>query len=122
MANSEFEVRFEEAGTFPYFCYIHPWMVGEVIVRGDDDSKTPPAPNPNPTPQPMPPPSDIDKQRLAALEEENRQLVGEIERLEEEISELEAEIERLEDLILRMTSEFLDAISQLNQWFRDNLS
>jgi plastocyanin len=28
-----FTVTFEQPGTYPYFCAIHPWMNGEVIVR-----------------------------------------------------------------------------------------
>src|SRR5215218_6542193 len=31
---SSFTVTFEEPGTYPYFCAIHPWMKGQVIVRG----------------------------------------------------------------------------------------
>jgi plastocyanin len=30
---SSFTVTFEEPGTYPYFCAIHPWMKGQVIVR-----------------------------------------------------------------------------------------
>jgi len=32
MAGATFEVTFDEAGTFDYFCLVHPWMVGQVIV------------------------------------------------------------------------------------------
>lgn len=31
--DGEFTYKFEEAGTFHYFCQIHPWMVGSVIVQ-----------------------------------------------------------------------------------------
>ncbi len=34
MAGTTFEVTFDEAGTFDYFCLVHPWMVGQVIVGG----------------------------------------------------------------------------------------
>ncbi len=41
MANTEFSVTFDEEGVFPYFCMVHPWMVGTVTVAvagmGDDD-------------------------------------------------------------------------------------
>ena len=30
---SSFTVTFEQPGTYPYFCAIHPWMVGQVVVR-----------------------------------------------------------------------------------------
>jgi plastocyanin len=33
---SSFTVTFEEPGTYPYICAIHPWMGGEVIVAGGE--------------------------------------------------------------------------------------
>ena len=33
MAGSTFSHMFDEAGTFDYFCMVHPWMSGVVIVR-----------------------------------------------------------------------------------------
>jgi len=32
MAGTTFEVTFDTAGTYPYFCMVHPWMAGVVIV------------------------------------------------------------------------------------------
>ncbi len=32
MAGTTFSVKFEELGTFPYFCMVHPWMKGIVTV------------------------------------------------------------------------------------------
>jgi len=32
MAGTTFDVTFDEAGTFDYFCMVHPWMAGQVIV------------------------------------------------------------------------------------------
>jgi len=34
MAGATFSHSFEEAGTYDYFCMVHPWMVGEVVVQG----------------------------------------------------------------------------------------
>jgi plastocyanin len=31
-SDSVFEFTFNEAGTFDYFCMVHPWMTGKVIV------------------------------------------------------------------------------------------
>ncbi|MDH3853687.1 MAG: plastocyanin/azurin family copper-binding protein, partial [Nitrosopumilus sp.] len=31
-SGSVFEFTFSEAGTFDYFCMVHPWMTGKVIV------------------------------------------------------------------------------------------
>ena len=33
MAGSSFDHTFEDAGTYDYFCMVHPWMEGVVIVR-----------------------------------------------------------------------------------------
>jgi plastocyanin len=33
MAGATFEHTFDEAGTFDYFCMVHPWMSGKVIVH-----------------------------------------------------------------------------------------
>ena len=33
MAGTTFSHKFEEAGTYPYFCMVHPWMEGVVIVQ-----------------------------------------------------------------------------------------
>ncbi len=32
MAGTTFDVTFDTAGTYPYFCMVHPWMTGVVIV------------------------------------------------------------------------------------------
>jgi plastocyanin len=31
-SGDDFEYRFDTAGTFPYFCTLHPSMTGEVVV------------------------------------------------------------------------------------------
>ena len=33
MAGSTFEFTFDESGTYPYYCMVHPWMTGKVIVN-----------------------------------------------------------------------------------------
>ena len=35
MAGSSFSHTFDEAGTFDYFCMVHPWMAGTVIVEAE---------------------------------------------------------------------------------------
>ena len=35
MSGNTFTVTFEEEGVFPYFCMVHPWMVGTVTVAAD---------------------------------------------------------------------------------------
>lgn len=33
MAGSTFEFTFDKSGIYPYFCIVHPWMTGEIIVN-----------------------------------------------------------------------------------------
>jgi hypothetical protein len=33
MSGGTFEFTFDEAGTYDYFCMVHPWMIGKVIVN-----------------------------------------------------------------------------------------
>jgi plastocyanin len=35
---SSFTVTFQEPGTYPYYCAIHPWMLGQVVVRGEAET------------------------------------------------------------------------------------
>jgi predicted secreted protein with PEFG-CTERM motif len=37
MAGASFSHTFDSAGTFDYFCMVHPWMTGTVIVEEEDD-------------------------------------------------------------------------------------
>ena len=36
MAGSSFSHTFDSAGTYDYFCMVHPWMVGSVIVSAEE--------------------------------------------------------------------------------------
>jgi len=33
MSGNTFEFTFDNVGTYPYFCMVHPWMTGEIIVN-----------------------------------------------------------------------------------------
>jgi len=33
MSGTTFEFTFDQAGEYPYFCMVHPWMTGEVVVN-----------------------------------------------------------------------------------------
>ncbi len=47
---------FDAAGTFAYFCVIHPDMTGSVVVTGSGDDPPPPVEPPPPADEPVPPP------------------------------------------------------------------
>jgi len=37
MSGTTFEFTFDNAGAYPYFCMVHPWMTGEIIVNEIED-------------------------------------------------------------------------------------
>ncbi|TAK23203.1 MAG: amicyanin, partial [Nitrosarchaeum sp.] len=37
MSGTTFEFTFDESGEYPYFCMVHPWMTGEIIVNEIED-------------------------------------------------------------------------------------
>ena len=37
MVNGSYSLTLDEAGTYPYFCMVHPWMQGIVIVEGTSE-------------------------------------------------------------------------------------
>ena len=44
MVNGSYSVTLDDEGTYPYFCMVHPWMSGTVIVEaeaahGDDHAE-----------------------------------------------------------------------------------
>ncbi|PJC40840.1 MAG: hypothetical protein CO042_01650, partial [Parcubacteria group bacterium CG_4_9_14_0_2_um_filter_41_8] len=50
MSGSTYSYTFKNAGTFDYFCMVHPWMLGQVIVKGVPNTTPTPTPTPAPTP------------------------------------------------------------------------
>ena len=80
MSGNTFEYTFDKTGTYPYFCMVHPWMTGQVIVHekfnemisneiavGEPNPSAPvepaptnePAPEPIPAPEPTPEPAPV---------------------------------------------------------------
>jgi plastocyanin len=57
MAGGTFEFTFDEAGTYDYFCMVHPWMTGEIIVNDVEEMVIIEEPTPEPTPEPQSLPS-----------------------------------------------------------------
>ena len=50
MVGGSYDVTLDEAGTYPYFCMVHPWMLGTVIVEGEAEPELVPEPTPEPEP------------------------------------------------------------------------
>ncbi len=52
MSGNTFEFTFTEEGTYPYFCMVHPWMIGEIIVNEVEEMIViPEEPSEEPTPE-----------------------------------------------------------------------
>jgi len=82
-------------GEYPYFCMVHPWMIG--VVNVESSSQTSPSPIPSPTPAPTPAPTQNDD--LSELVQENKKLREELERQGEQIDELNEEVDMLKQII-----------------------
>jgi len=96
MSGERFEVTLNNPGTYPYFCMVHPWMIGEVIVSGVPVTSTPTPASAGITVDSSVSSQDDD---LSELIGENKKLRGELERQGEQIDELNQEVDLLKQII-----------------------
>lgn len=54
---SDFSFKFDNVGSFPYHCTIHPGMVGEIKVEAGPSPSPSPSTSPSPSPEPSESPS-----------------------------------------------------------------
>ena len=54
MAGGSYSVTLDDEGTYPYFCMVHPWMQGAIVVEAEAEEEPAPAPAPEPEPAPEP--------------------------------------------------------------------
>ena len=115
MIDTSYEWSPDTVGEYPYFCMVHPWMVGVIVVDGD-------VPIPAPIPDPSPIPGELDE-----LKRENERLRGEVLDLKLEnrdlkitITDLETEIDSLKNQILVIVAEFAESLTKANEWYREN--
>jgi len=57
-----FSMTLSKQGTFTYFCQLHPWAIGQIVVGERDSDQEPtsqpiPEPSPKPEPEPIPEPT-----------------------------------------------------------------
>ena len=116
MGGNAFEIRFDSEGTIPYFCMVHPWMEGTITVGSGNNPPQPPTWPPIPDPKP---PCDCDD--TVALQNEIKELKNEVRDLKLENKQLKNQVNSLKDQIVAMSGEFIDAITNLNDWFRSQL-
>ena len=82
MAGTTFEHMFDRAGTYPYFCMVHPWAMGEVVVSGTPVSIIP-TPTPIPAPAPIPTPT---LSSLSVFSDSSTYMLGSIVNIEVNLS------------------------------------
>ena len=109
MAGATFSVKFDdyEIGKYPYFCMVHPWMVGVVMIT---DSNVTDMPNEKPRDRPLPKTDDPQIQKLTRelndlknqvteLKIENRQLKNTIDSKDSIINDLRKQVESLNQIL-----------------------
>ena len=117
MTANSFEYSPDTVGEIDYFCMVHPWMIGTILVGIDGDNDNNPIPKPPPTHDDDP--LKIENQKL---KNEIRDLKFENKQLKNKINALNSEIDSLKDQIVSMSGEFVKMITQLNEWFRNQLN
>ena len=60
MSGNTFEFTFDDAGTYPYFCMVHPWMAGEITVNEINDMMVNEIAVGEPSPEASHPPESLD--------------------------------------------------------------
>jgi hypothetical protein len=114
MVNNSFEWIPQTEVNQPYFCMVHPWMMGMIVIgEGNETIPTPPTPGPKMN-DPLETENEQIRQEITKLKLENRQLKN-------KINSLNSEIDSLKDQIISMTKEFVNSLQQLNDWFRSQL-
>ena len=119
MAGNSFEYTPDTVGKIDYFCMVHPWMIGMIIVGSGGTTPTVPIPEPTPETHQDDRLLKIENQKL---KEQVSNLKLENKQLKNQINSLNSEIDSLKDQIISMSGEFVKMITQLNEWFRSQLS
>ena len=90
LPGTTFTHTYEEAGVFPYFCTVHPWMKGTIVVEK---------------------PIDKDEQiQILTIEVENLRM--ENYQLKLEVKKLENELDYVEDYVLEVIEDIYDLLRE----------
>lgn len=106
----EFSVTFEDPGNFEYFCLVHPWKEGEIIVTGIRDDNLP---------KPDPEPDNKGNPEIEALRNHIKTLENENDRLQQELEQKELKIELLEEEIQNLNLLIREQIKIIWEWIQN---
>ena len=119
MTGTTFSHKFEESGTFNYFCMVHPWMEGVVVVKDKYDNNRDDDREDNYIPQPTPVDDEIRelKNEISQLKSENAQLKADNRKLsnnnnilKQQLEELQIEFDKQYQIVLEQIKVIYDFI------------
>lgn len=114
MTMNDFSFKLSNSGQYPYFCMVHPWMTGLIIVSSSSSSSgyTPPAPS-----YTLPTSSGVDWQSkyLEVLSDFNEvsSKVGELQR---ENSDLRSQVADLEKTVNNLNAVIMEQVKVIYDW------
>lgn len=132
LTGSEHQFTVDTPQQIPYYCAIHPWMVGLIIVEGTEDEEKTEAPpqrsvvsNSSPSAaQVIASIAETDREsalRIAELEHQNDRLLNQLNDVTQDRDQLLAENGALKQEIKDLVLQFTKEVIQLNEWFRDTI-
>jgi len=117
MAGSSYEYSPDTVGEIPYFCMVHPWMEGLIVVKGDgetipdaqDDPTDDNTNNDN---------SEIEKLRneISELKSENANLKADNRKLTNQNNQFQNTIQDLQQQIINLNSILMEQVKVIYEW------
>lgn len=135
MASQMSTHKLTSVGEYPYFCMVHPWMTGLVIVRESGGSTYTPPPTYTPPTSTSPTTSSIDWQnrylevlsdfnevsaKVGELQRENEKLAVQSAQYRIENQDLKAQIIELETTINNLNAVIMEQVKVIYEWVVGN--
>jgi plastocyanin len=114
MAMGDFSFKLSDAGTYDYFCMVHPWMTGEIIVKSSGSS-TPSTPTTPPYNPPTSSGTDWQGKYLEVLSDFNEvsSRAGELQR---ENDDLKQQVRDLQKTVDDLNAVLMEQVKVIYDW------